>query len=118
MVSTGIFNGSCSFLEYETYLEKLIKLSRKVIGCMPDFIFVKKINWIEDRSKNYHEIFIHNIIPDIIIMAPSNILIKNLIGMPRYFVEDIIIPWMYQSILMVENLLIIDVFNSQSHENE
>ena len=29
VVSTGIFNKLCSFLEYETYLEKLIKLSRK-----------------------------------------------------------------------------------------
>ena len=50
------------------------------------------LNDIEKKTKSYHEIFIHNICPDIKIMIPSITLRNNLINMSRMYVGNIIIP--------------------------
>ena len=70
------------------------------------------------KTKTFNEIFIHNTITDITIITISIILINNLINMSIVIVEDMIVPWMCQTIFIVAKLSRIDVFDFQSQEKE
>ena len=50
---------------------------------MPDFSYgdYAYLNEIDEKPKSYHEIFIHNICPDITIMNPRTLWINNLLNM-------------------------------------
>ena len=97
-----------------------IFIKKGCIECIPYFRYGNCVclNYIDKRSKNYHELLIHSICLEITIMVRRVLLRDNLIKMIMNYVENMIIPERTLQIHIIEKLLIIHVWNIQIQEKK
>ena len=98
--------------------EELIEFSKQCfIGCMTSFIYGNHVylKEIYERPKRYHQLFIHNEKPQIIIMSQKTTK-KSLIQFPSMSIDKILVSWLKNQI--VSQLSTICVWNEQIFEKE